>query len=67
MTGHRCDECGKTAHVEVLVPWVHVDTKEEGASWDPYCRRCQPHEEWPVRAEGFGDVRERRALTGVSR
>jgi len=30
----------------VLVPWIHMTTREEGASWTPLCRHCEPADEW---------------------
>jgi len=42
-----CCECYRPATCEVLVPWIHQTTREEGADWTPFCWFCYPSgEKW---------------------
>jgi len=41
-----CSDCDRDAIMLVLVPWIHMTTREEGASWTPLCRHCEPADEW---------------------
>ena len=39
MKFHKCNECDLRAQFLILVPWIHVTTREKGAAWTPFCTR----------------------------
>ena len=41
----KCDECSHKARLLVLVPWINVHTRKEGAEWIPFCARHWPNAE----------------------